>query len=289
MGRPLEERGGPGGGGIGLPSEVLGARGAAGGIPGGRGGGMGPRAAGAEGAEGGWDGARPEGTTLGSDPLDLTIGRGAGGFSAGVASWPLEVTRGGAEGGMGGIPVLAAGGASGDGGGPVGGIPAGGADFFAAGAASGSVVGASGGAAAAVTSGASSASSGFSGAGAVVAASACGASAGAADFLVLLGLDLAALGAALGSSGCWSRTSPSRWALRRRRSAWASTIDDEWLRAPIPSAPQRSRISLLDIPSSRASSYTRMFLATQLPWLQQLLVRPGRTPVGWISVWAGRP
>ena len=39
-----------------------------------------------------------------------------------------------------------------------------------------------------------------------------------------------------GSSGCSSRIRPSRSALRRTRSAWASTMLDEWLLTPIPSA-----------------------------------------------------
>ena len=66
-------------------------------------------------------------------------------------------------------------------------------------------------------------------------------------------------GSGCGSSGCWSRTSPSRSALRRTRSACASTMLDEWLFTPIPSAWHRSSVSLLVSPSSRANSYTRMF------------------------------
>jgi len=50
------------------------------------------------------------------------------------------------------------------------------------------------------------------------------------------------------------RLSPSRSALRRRRSAWASTMLDEWLLTPMPSSAQRSRISLFESPSSRANS-----------------------------------
>ena len=57
-----------------------------------------------------------------------------------------------------------------------------------------------------------------------------------------------------GSSGCTSRIRPSRSALRRTRSAWASTIPEEWLFTPMPSDPQRSRTSALVIPISRASS-----------------------------------
>jgi len=64
-----------------------------------------------------------------------------------------------------------------------------------------------------------------------------------------------------GSSGCLSRRSPSRSALRRTRSPWASSMLDEWLVTPIPRSRQRSSASLLVRPSSRASSYTRIFLA----------------------------
>ena len=57
-----------------------------------------------------------------------------------------------------------------------------------------------------------------------------------------------------GSSGCWSRRRPSASALRRTRSACASSMLDEWLFTPMPSAMQRSRHSLFVSPSSRASS-----------------------------------
>jgi hypothetical protein len=56
------------------------------------------------------------------------------------------------------------------------------------------------------------------------------------------------------SSGGASRTRPSRSALRRRRSAWASTMLEEWLFTPMPRAPQRSMISLFERPNSLASS-----------------------------------
>jgi hypothetical protein len=64
-----------------------------------------------------------------------------------------------------------------------------------------------------------------------------------------------------GSSGCLSRRNPSRSALRRTRSAWASSMLDEWLVTPMPRSRQRSNASLLVRPSSRPSSYTRIFLA----------------------------
>ena len=59
---------------------------------------------------------------------------------------------------------------------------------------------------------------------------------------------------AAGSSGCTGRMRPSRSALRRTRSAWASSIDEEWLFTPIPSEIERSSASLFVSPSSFASS-----------------------------------
>jgi hypothetical protein len=59
---------------------------------------------------------------------------------------------------------------------------------------------------------------------------------------------------ATGSSDCTGRRSPSASALRRTRSAWASSIDDEWLFTPMPSERHRSSASLLVSPSSRPSS-----------------------------------
>jgi len=53
-----------------------------------------------------------------------------------------------------------------------------------------------------------------------------------------------------GSSGWTGRRSPSRSALRRARSACASSMDDEWLLTPIPRDKQRSSASLLVSPSS---------------------------------------
>ena len=64
------------------------------------------------------------------------------------------------------------------------------------------------------------------------------------------------------SGGCSSRLRPSLCALRRTRSACASTMLEEWLFTPIPNASVNSRVSLLVSPSSRASSYTRIFDGT---------------------------
>ncbi len=56
------------------------------------------------------------------------------------------------------------------------------------------------------------------------------------------------------SSGWTARRRPSLSALRRTLSAWASSIEEEWLLTPMPSDTHRSRASLFVRPSSRASS-----------------------------------
>ncbi len=80
-------------------------------------------------------------------------------------------------------------------------------------------------------------------------APAAGAAAFAAAFFVA-----AAFWGAAGSSGCTGRRSPSRSALRRARSACASSMDDEWLFTPIPRDRHSSSASLFVRPSSWASS-----------------------------------
>src|SRR5690606_37897331 len=64
-----------------------------------------------------------------------------------------------------------------------------------------------------------------------------------------------------GSSGCSARTKPSRWARRRTRSACASSMPEECVFTPMPRSLERSRVSLFVIPSSFASSWTRIFAA----------------------------
>jgi hypothetical protein len=64
-----------------------------------------------------------------------------------------------------------------------------------------------------------------------------------------------------GSSGCTSRMRPSRSALRRTRSACASSMPEEWLLTPMPKDRDKSSASLLVMPSSLASSCTRIFAA----------------------------
>ncbi len=72
---------------------------------------------------------------------------------------------------------------------------------------------------------------------------------------------LAARFVALCSSGCSGRVRPSRSARRRRRSACASMMVEDWLFASTPIAPVSASISVFVIPSSFASSCTRMFFA----------------------------
>jgi hypothetical protein len=74
--------------------------------------------------------------------------------------------------------------------------------------------------------------------------------AGAVSSLAAAFLVAAFLSEGAGSSGWTGRRSPSRSALRRARSACASSMDDEWLLTPIPRDRQRSSASLLVSPSS---------------------------------------
>jgi hypothetical protein len=78
----------------------------------------------------------------------------------------------------------------------------------------------------------------------------------AADGVACAGADAAFAGALLaaGSSGWTGRRNPSASALRRTRSACASSMEDEWLLTPIPRDKASSKPSLLVRPSSLASS-----------------------------------
>jgi hypothetical protein len=75
---------------------------------------------------------------------------------------------------------------------------------------------------------------------------------GEADFAALTAL--AAFLAGAGSSGWTGRRKPSASALRRTRSACASSMEDEWLLTPMPRERASSSPSLLVRPSSLASS-----------------------------------
>ena len=69
--------------------------------------------------------------------------------------------------------------------------------------------------------------------------------------------------AGFSSSGWASRFSPSRSALRRTRSACASSIEDDTLRTSMPIVFDRSSASLFVSPSSLASSAIRIFLTAK--------------------------
>lgn len=67
--------------------------------------------------------------------------------------------------------------------------------------------------------------------------------------------------------------SPSRSALRRTRSAWASSMLDEWVFTPMPNESQTSSTSVSVIPSSLESSWTRTFFGKRsvFLWVAELL------------------
>jgi hypothetical protein len=73
----------------------------------------------------------------------------------------------------------------------------------------------------------------------------------------------AAFFAGFSSSGWTSRTRPSRSALRRTRSACASSIVDEIALTGTPIETDKSRASLFVRPNSFASSETRIFFAAK--------------------------
>lgn len=245
MGLPVTERGGPpGGGGMGRPEELVGAEVGLGGLPM-----VGLVAAGRLGAEGGVGGAGRVGA-LGAEAL----GADAAGVEAAGAEGAGAEGAGAGAGGAGGTRGAGLAGAG------EGGAAAGRAGTGATPGCSeagrlvisrdpGRLVAAGAGRAGAV----GGAWSSPSGAGPVDGRSGAGASAraGAAALVVAF---LVAAGFLTGSSGWTGRRSPSRSALRRARSAWASSIEDEWLLTPIPRDRQRSSASLLVSPSSWASS-----------------------------------
>src|SRR5207248_3346904 len=86
------------------------------------------------------------------------------------------------------------------------------------------------------------------------------------------GVSTGAAAAAAAASTIGSRRSPSWSARRRTRSASGSSMLDEWLLTPILSRSQRSRTTWFSTPSSRASSYTRIFLVAKLPYFSLVLV-----------------
>jgi hypothetical protein len=173
-------------------------------------------------------------------------GAGAGAGASGrraVRSLPDDVTsRGGRAGGVLGRAAAGRGAGSGAAGrGRAGGGGLGGAGRAASGSGEGARAGSGAG------SGATGSATGAGGGG--TAFTGCGCS-GAGSGCVRSG-----------SVGCSWRTRPSRSARRRTRSACASSIPEECVFTPMPSAKQRSRHSLFVSPSSLASSWTRIFAA----------------------------
>ena len=281
MGLPECEVGGPGGGGIGLPECEVGAppgaaasarvgppadgaggRGAppdgGAGRPGGGAAGRGGRAAaGRSGVRGG------RGVSVGAAAPADAAGRAAPGSSSrregrGGCSLPEDVTRRPGGGGGVGRPAVRCGGAA-------GGIDGRGTQLSSAGRDPASGDGGDGFAARAGVSAAGAASAAGSdalgwagGASGLVGDPALGARAWA-----LVSAPVSALPPPLAgfSSGCSARTSPSRVARRRTRSACASSMPEECVLTPMPRSFERSRVSLFVIPSSLASSWTRIFAA----------------------------
>ncbi len=262
MGLPVDEIGGrrPGGGGMDRPRGAGAAAGAPGGVPTG----------GAAGRAGAGAGAVAEAAAGRRTSASSTTGRGGG------CSLPLEVKtrRGGVAAGAG---AAGAAGAAGE-------------------AATGTTAGAGAGSVRSGTATSGAAGSGSVGTSVTVVTAtagsgAAGAASGSASGAALAALAVLALGLAAffsGSGGCSSRTRPSRSALRRTRSAWASTTLEECDLTPIPSDSQRSSVSLLVSPSSRASSYTRMFPAKSGSQFL-LAIRPGTAIArqGASMVWVG--
>ena len=286
MGLPDIEAGGPGGGGIGLPDDDVGAgplpaAPGAGGAPGeeGRGGppagGRGAPAGGGVGRLGGGVG-RPGGGAAGrggrgaaarsgarggrgasvGDGAAAAAGRDAPDSSSrrggrGGCSLPEDVTRRPGGGGGVGRPAVRCGGAAGgiDGRGfqpSLDGDPSSGGTEAGLGLAG----------RAGPSPGAGRAGLGL----ALLGAAGASSLAGAAGRGRALASGLPPL-TCFGSSGCSSRVRPSRLARRRTRSACASSMPEECVLTPIPNARERSRVSLFVIPSSLASSWTRIFAA----------------------------
>ncbi len=234
MGLPVNDVGVcPGGGGMGLPVAERGiADGSAGAA-----GAPAPGVALAAGWARGWSSAgAAEGASAAAGADGVAAGAGAGRAGAGAGRTGAAASGSGSRrGGRGGCSL------------PEDVTTRFGAVGVGFGAASGAGVSAAGAASLAV--------------GAAPGASAAGSAFGAASAASAVALVALAGFSALGGSGSASRISPSRSAFRRTRSACASSMLEEWLLAPIPSASQRSRVSLLESPSSLASSWMRILEA----------------------------
>ena len=237
MGRPLGPIGGrgPGGGGTGLPEGLSGGRARCW---------SGGAAVSGACAAGAWAAGAWAGEDAGRSPVE---GPGAAGAAGGRSVGRLLIKRDERAGASAGPPLADA---------AAGSCSSGAAATWRAGAfLTGAVVAPALDAATARFAGAGASAVALVAA-AVAAAGAGAASAVAAAFLagVAFLVDLAAFLAGAGSSGWTGRRNPSASALRRTRSACASSIEDEWLLTPIPRERASSRPSLFVRPSSWASS-----------------------------------
>jgi hypothetical protein len=225
IGRPLGPMGGrgAGGGGTGLPEGLIGGRGAA------------RSGAGAAGA-----------TSMGGAAAAAAAGAGTDSGAGAAAGATVSLVTGRA-GGRDGADVLATAGAEGA-------AVGAGAGGGALGAAVGRLLISRG----ALTSPVLVAGAVEVVAPAVLAAAVFDAAVEVADELdlttvfLVAGAGSASTGA--GASGWTSRRSPSASALRRTRSAWASSMEDEWLLTPMPRERASSSPSLLLRPNSLANS-----------------------------------
>ncbi len=259
MGRPLGPRGGrdPGGGGTGLPEGLSGGRAARW-----RSGAVGAAASGGAWAAGaGAEGAWAAGATgvAGAAGAAGAAGDWAG-CGAGDCAGETAGAAGGAAGGVGRLLLIRRGdraagrsGATGAEGavGAVGPAGAGGAAAVPEPAAAGADTGRAGALLTGPALGAALLDTEVSGrrAGASPVPPPSVPEVGEADFAAF-----AAFLAGAGSSGWTGRRKPSASALRRTRSASASSIEDEWLLTPMPRERANSSPSLLVRPSSLASS-----------------------------------
>lgn len=296
---PVADMGRPGGGGIGRPPVVVGRGGAAGrGVDGGVEGAVGPptRASAGRGAGSGrpLEMIGPELEIVRS--LEIVAAGGASATGAGRATGAASACVGAGDAATAGSATGAAGSAAGGASATTGS----GSATTSAGASATDAVSTETASTGAASTGAVvtvSASTGVCAAGCaatsgsttgVTAGVSAGASAGAgaaasagagsaeATVSVLAAAFLAGLPAFSGSGGCSSRVRPSRTARRRTMSAYASANEEEWLLTGTPSALARSTVSALVMPSSCASSCTRMFFATLRFNLSLCAVSQGR-------------
>lgn len=246
---------GPGGGGIGLPDVDLG------GVTGAEG--LAPGSA----PDGGLGASSADGGGAGASVGGLGAAEGGMGAAAAGGGDGAAVSAGGFGAGAGSVSLRSTGAAVGRTAGGTGAVEAGGG-LGAAALGAGGVGGAGAASATAGSATESGSATGLGGGGGLLPATVAGSTTlrGTAFFAGAFLDDTASEGGSAAaawvsspSSGPVSRIRPSRSALRRTRSACCSTTLEEWLLTPIPRELQRSTVSELLSPSSRASSYTRIF------------------------------